>query len=212
MESLINIGGPLDFVLIDWRKHLALSFESLPLTLPPVLQTLLKDATNISDIAEDFKVLFKLMTATVHNYGYDYAVHTVRMNCDNLSIHDARLDIFYRTTGYHCNDAYHTTDSFVIVNLSEVYALNDNNTVAECGLIDTKIGYWLRPLTGDDNDRILDDINEKTSNSYSSEAYYHLEQLLKAPPIWSERRQCYLGRPKGIPFVCKIEPYGPVYN
>jgi hypothetical protein len=214
MESLINISAALDSVQIDWRKHLALSlgFGGLPLTLPPTLQAALENATDLNDIVEDFEVLFKLMTANVHNHGYDYAVKTVYLNCDNLSVHSARLDIFYRTTGYHAGDPYYTTDSFVIVNLREVYRLGDNNTVAGCGLTDTTIGYWLRPLTGDDGDGMLDDINERTSNNYSSEPLYHLEQLLKAPPVWSDRRQCYLGRPKGIPFVCRIEPYGPVYN
>jgi len=225
---LTGIGGPLDSVALDWQKHVKTALNSEPLELPPTLHDALQEADSIDSVADDLCSLFNLMTQSIHNGGYTYewTCHTIRdssLNCECLNV-----AIFYRTNGYHAGDPFYSSDAFVVINCSRVYAMQDNNNVGESGLFDTAIGFWLSPLRDSCDASMLDSLNDRLSIGYSSHPYCELESKLISgywyvPPVgarahfigktyWIESRGYYVCRVAGVPYVCRVDPIAPYYN
>lgn len=209
---LVGVGGPLDSVCLDWYAHLTCAFNGESLELPATLRAALMAADSIDSVAKDLAQLFKLMTRANHNNGYTYKVHTTYIQEHVHTTDSVRLDIFYRTNGYYAGDPFYTSDSFVVVNLLRVYALEDNDNVAECGVLDATLGFWLSPLRDSCDASILDSINDRLSIGYSRYPYGELENYLESAPVWVESRRCYVCRIKGVPYLCKVEPVPPYYG
>lgn len=222
---LTGIGGPLDCVALDWRRHVASAMNSEPLELPPTLYAALQDADSIESVADDLRTLFNLMTQAIHTGGYNYAFHqtSLEFNGSHYSV-----DIFYRTNGYHTGDPFYVSDSFVVIDCHKVYAMQDNDNVAESGLFDTSVGFWLSPLRDSCDASLLDSLNDRLSVGYSSHPYGELESKLiggvwhlgsgeYAPRLipktyWVESRRCYVCRVADAPYVCRVDPIAPYYG
>ena len=225
---ILGMGERLDCLRLDWREHKRRAFNSEPLELPPTLEAKLLAANSIDCVADDLSRLFGLMTAAIRAGGYNYVVETVYAGGDDTDLGSFRLDVFYRTDGYHAGDPFYTSDSFVVVNLYEVYALQDNDNVAECGILDCTLGYWLSPLRDSCDASLLDSLNDKLSAGYSSYPYGELESALISgecitpygdteprlipKAYWSASRQCYVCRVNCAPYLCKVEPVPPYYG
>lgn len=230
IDSVIRgVGGPLDRLSINWQSHLAASLPDGPLTLPGTLADKLAEH-GADDCSDDLCALFKLMTMAVHTGGYDYAYQTLRIGGDDSSLGFTQpVHVFYRTSGlYHTGDPFYSSESFLVVD-DKVYALTDSN-LAECGLLETNLGFWASSLRDTIDVRILDPINDRLSAGYSSYPYGELEDYLESGQdyettfngarvkarrpmaFWVESRQCYVARLRGIPFLCKVEPVAPYYG
>lgn len=206
---LTGIGGPLDCVALDWRCHVAAAMNSEPLELPPTLDAVLLDADSIESVADDLCTLFNLMTQAIHTGGYNYAVHHTSLE---FSGSHYSVDIFYRTNGYHTGDPFYVSDSFVVIDCHKVYAMQDNDNVAESGLFDTSVGFWLSPLRDSCDARLLDSLNDRLSSGYSSSPYSEFERHLESEPVWVDSRRCYICRVKDVPYLCKVELVPPCYG
>lgn len=230
IDSVIQgIGGPLDCLSLDWQSHLAASLPDGPLTLPDILADKLAEH-GADECSDDLCALFKLMTMAVHTGGYTYMYETVRIGGDDSALgFTETIYVFYRVNGYHSGDPFYSSDAFLVID-GAVYALSDNDNLAECGLLETIIGFWVSPLRDNLDSKILDPINDRLSAGYSSYPYGELEDYLdsgedyettfngarvrarRPAAFWIESRQCYVAKLKGIPFLCKVQPVAPYYG
>jgi hypothetical protein len=204
---LDGIGGPLDCVRINPRRHIMAAMNTEPLDLPPMLDAALMDASTIDSVADDLCTLFNLMTRATHNGGYTYAVHSTHLDIGGCGY---SVDIFYRTNGYHTGDPFWVTDSFIVVDLHRVYQLEDNATPGDCGLFETTVGLWVAPARDTGSQPELDWLNDRLSAGYSHYPYGELEANLDSPITYHKGR--YLCRIKGVPYLCTVEPIEPHYG
>lgn len=230
LDSVIRgIGGSLECLSINWQAHLAASLPDGPLTLPDTLADRLAEH-GADKCSGDLCALFKLITMAVHTGGYDYMYETVRLGgADSALGFTQDVHVFYRVNGYHSGDPFYTSGAFLVID-DKVYALSDNDNLAESGLLETTLGFWVAPLRDATDSRLLDPINDRLSAGYSSYPYGELEDYLESgedyettfngamvdrrrpAAFWVESRQCYVAKLKGIPFLCKVEPVAPYYG
>jgi hypothetical protein len=202
---LAGIGGPLDCVRIVPGLHIEAAMNSEPFSLPPLLHDALMAASSIDSVTADLCSLFNLMTRNVHNGGYNYAVHSTYLEEFSMAV-----DIFYRENGYRSGDPFYSSEAFVVIDCYKVYAMEDNDNIAESGLFDTTVGFWVSPVRDNGCQAALDSLNDRLSSGYSSYPCGELEDHIDSPITYHKGR--YLARIKGIPYLCKIEPIEPYYG
>lgn len=194
--------------------------ESLgePLQLPEAIETLLSEHWANSEEAEpNLLHLFKLIT------GADYQ----QVARDNTYNTENDLDAFYVWTVYadvDCPDWCWRRDVFVVVEIgsggdprycayapARIYRLEDA-CLGDSGFLDLTLGWWAEPISDRYDPRLVDHCNDRIGIGYSSHPYYEMADLLYAPPIWSDKRQTYLGRFKGTPYPVALMPQAPYYG
>lgn len=224
---LIGIGGPLDSIALNLSYHIEASLGS-PITLPALLSDAMAEH-GTDKVSGDLCTLFTLMSLNVHTGGYRYAYQALHFGGDDSSLPYVHAYLFYRVNGYHSGDPYYSSDSYIVIG-DNVFALTDNDNVAECGILESTVGFWASPLRPDCDANLLDPINNGISAGYSSYPYGILESYLESGEFyvarvggndfarripkayWIESRQCYVAKLKGIPYLCKIEPVAPFYG
>lgn len=205
------------FCAIDMAHHVAESLGS-PLKLPSSMDdNLSADWAATESNHADLLRLFELMKGCEYKEAY-------RDNtCNNQSdLNNFMVFTVYAPAG--CPDWAWARDTFVVVErgsggdprysaygAAEVYSLDDT-TVAECGFLDLQLSWWLEPIGELYDPSLLDDLNDRLSAGYSSSPFYQLEECAYAPPVWSEQRQGYIVRPKGVPYACRAVPVLPAYG
>jgi len=189
-----------------------------PLKLPSTLADLLAEHWANSEEAEpDLLALFELITGTEYEQVYS----------DNTYNHENDLASFMVFTVYApvgCFDWCWQRDCFIAVEIgsggdqrccaysqAKVYRLDDR-MLGDCSFLDWRLGWWLEPISDRYDRQELDDINDRCSSFYSSAPYHELTKQLHAEPIWSDRHDCYVARPKAVSFLCKVSPVEPCYG
>jgi hypothetical protein len=194
--------------------------ESLgkPLDLPECIETLLGEYWACSEEVEpNLLQLFTLIT------GAEYK-QVARDNTYNV---ESDLDCFYVFTVYadvDCPDWCWRRDVFIVVEMgsggdprysaygpAQIYRLEDN-CLGETGFFDLTLGWWAEPIRDSYDSMLIDRQNERIGIGYSSNPYYEMESLLYAKPIWSERRNAFIGRFKGTPYPVTLTPHAPHYG
>lgn len=216
MPNLLQINKQHpDCCSINLEEHLEQTLGQ-PIKLPPTLGDRLSDDW-ANQCEEDLLALFELITGVQYEQAHR----------DNSYNQDSDLDSFMVWTVYApvgCADWCWQRDLFVVVEIgaggdprycsygpAKVYRLDDV-CLGDCGFLDWRLGWWLEPVAGGYDRDLLDNLNDRCSSSYSSSPYCELEGSLYAPPVWNDRRQCFLARPRGIPYPCKVLPVEPCYG
>lgn len=202
---------------IDTSFHIAQTLGS-PIVLPDAISDLLAEHwANSDDVEPNLLALFALIT------GVEY--HQVCR--DTTYNHETDLDSFFVFTVYapiDCSDWCWQRDCFVVVEVgsggdprycsysaAEVYRLDDT-MLGDCCFLDWRLGWWLQPISDRYYASDLDELNDECSSCYSSSPYYQLAKATYAKPIWSDKHGCYIARPKGVRFPCKVSPVEPCYG
>jgi hypothetical protein len=194
--------------------------ESLgePLKLPGSLQGLLNESWANSEEAEpDLLQLFALMTGSTYK----------QVHRDNTYNHESDLDSFFVWSVYadtNCKDWCWRRDVFIVVEMgsggdprysaygpAQVFRLEDV-CLGDTGFFDLVLGWWSEPIRASYDSAAIDSMNDRIGIGYSSHPYYELENLLYAKPIWSERRNAFIGRFRGTPYPVTLMPEAPHYG
>jgi hypothetical protein len=184
-----------DCVMIDWRKHIAESLGK-PMLLPSCFNS------DSKDYLEDIVKLCELIAGEKN-----MKVYTVHSPYDSNLSSEIQLDIIHSDKG----DPFWERDTFILVNGDNLYSLADD-TVGDSCILDWIVGWWGNPIADKYDAREVDTFNDRIGSGYSSEPYWHMVEMLYNPPIWSERRQAFLGRFKGSRFPVMLTPCGPFYG
>lgn len=202
---------------IDTSFHLAETLGS-PIVLPDAISDLLTEHWANSDAAEpSLLALFALIAGA----DYQQVYRDTSYNSDN-DLDSVFVFTVYAPVG--CSDWCWQRDCFVVVEIGsdgdprycsyspgQVYRLDDT-MLGDCCFLDWHLGWWLEPVSDRYDPSALDSINDRCSSWYSSAPYYELIEATYAEPIWSNRHGCYIARPKGIGFPCKVSPVEPCYG
>jgi len=194
--------------------------ESLgkPLELPECIETLLGEHwANSEEVEPNLLQLFKLIT------GADYK----QVARDNTYNSESDLDSFFVWTVYadvDCPDWCWRSDVFIVVEMgsggdprysaygsAQVFRLEDA-CLGDTGFFDVVLGWWAEPIRASYDSAAIDSMNDRIGIGYSSHPYYELESLLYSKPIWSDRRNAFIGRFKGSPYPSVLTPHAPHYG
>jgi hypothetical protein len=194
--------------------------ESLgkPLDLPEAIETLLGEHwANSEEVEPNLLQLFKLLTGSTYE----------QVARDNTYNHENDLDSFYVFTVYAdigCPDWCWRRDVFVVVEMgaggdpryssygsAQVFRLEDC-CLGDTGFFDLVLGWWAEPIRSTYDSAAIDPMNDRIGIGYSSHPYYQLESLLYASPVWSDKRQAFIGRFKGTPYPVALMPHAPHYG
>ena len=206
-----------EFCALNTEHHLRQSLGE-PLKLPNAMEVLLNEHWANSEEAEpQLLQLFALMTGTTYQ----------QVARDNTYNTENDLDSFYVWTVYadvDCPDWCWRRDVFVVIEIgsggdprycayspARIYRLEDQ-CLGDSGFFDLTLGWWAEPISERYDPRLVDPCNDRIGIGYSSHPYYELEDLLYAPPIWSDKRQTYVGRFKGTPYPVALMPQIPYYG
>jgi len=202
-HTIIFSTNRIDDCAIDRQAHLK---EALgrPLSLPDLLHDAIREADRIDDVADNLISLFTLLRDD-YTQPADWQIFSFSSaNEDNDLTGDISAYVFY--TG---GDVFWSRDCFAVID-ADVYRIND--CLGDTGLVDWTLGYWLRPLDGSAPCKELERLNNRVCRGYSDWPYGELENALYHPPVWSAERGCYVARPHNVPFVCRVDVYGPSYS
>lgn len=194
--------------------------ESLgePLELPDAIQTLLGEHwANSEEVEPNLLQLFKLIT------GAEYK----QVARDNTYNNESDLDSFYVWTIYadvDCPDWCWRRDVFIVVEMgsggdprysaygpAQIFRLEDA-CLGDTGFFDLVLGWWAEPIRESYDSAAIDSMNDRIGIGYSSNPYYEMEDLLYVKPIWSERRNAFIGRFKDSPYPVTLTPHPPHYG
>jgi hypothetical protein len=198
------------------ETHISESLGS-PLTLPPTLTDKLSEQW-ANECEDDLLALFALIGGAT----YEQVARDNTYNVEN------DLSSFYVWTVYapiNCPDWCWHRDAFVVVEIgaggdprycaydrARIYRLDDA-CLGDTGFFDLTLGWWAEPIDSDRYDECdLDSLNDRITTGYASHPYYELRDLLIAEPVWSERRQAFLGRFKDCAFPVRLLPIAPAYG
>jgi hypothetical protein len=205
----------LECCSLSWEQHCAESLGE-PLKLPPSLADRLSEQWAI-ECEEDILALFALMTGTKYKQVWR----------DNTYNSENDLDQFALITVYadtDCSDWCWRRDCFVVIetgaggdprycaySAAQVYRLDDS-CIGDTCFLDWRLGYWITPISDRYDASELDQLNDRCSATYSSWPWGELIEGLESAPVWSDKRGAFVCRPKGVPFVCTVEPVAPYYG
>jgi hypothetical protein len=194
--------------------------ESLgkPLDLPEAIETLLGEHwANSEEVEPNLLQLFKLLTGSTYE----------QVARDNTYNHENDLDSFYVFTVYAdvgCLDWCWRRDVFIVVEMgaggdprysaygpAQVFRLEDS-CLGDTGFLDLTLGWWAEPIRSTYDPKLIDRHNERIGIGYSYDPYYEMESLLYAKPVWSDKRQAFIGRFKGTPYPVALMPHAPHYG
>jgi hypothetical protein len=206
-----------EWCTLSTEHHLRESLGE-PLKLPNAMEALLSEHwANSEEVEPQLLQLFELMTGVAYQ----------QVARDNTYNTENDLDSFYVWTVYadvNCLDWCWHRDVFIVVEVgsggdprycayapARIYRLEDQ-CVGDSGFLDLTLGWWAEPISERYDPRLIDPCNDRIGIGYSSHPYYELEDLLYAPPIWSDKRQAYVGRFKGTPYPVALMPQAPYYG
>lgn len=201
-----------DCCYLDSESHIRESLGE-PLVLPQSIQE--------SEQEEDFLRLFSLMK------GCDYEL-VVRNNTYN---EETDLDQFFVYSVYApvgSSDWVWQRDTFVRVEMGqpgdpryvnynhpEVYDLGDT-MLGDSGFFNWTLSWFAQYLiageVSTESDNHIEDINSRISDGYSCNPTHELRQLCYADPIWVEKFDGYVARPKYRSFPMVFRPEAPIYG
>ena len=179
---------------IDSRLHVRASLGS-PLTLPSYI-----DADNwVSEESENLCRWFSQLASGPYEL----------VTRDNTYNSESQLDSEFIYTIFaptDCSDWIWCNDIFVAIEFHRGGDVRGNyssfqifrvDNIGETGFFDWVTGWYCSKLDGD-VDRELENINERLEIGYSSYPTGQLRDLLRAEPVWSDKRNS---------FVCKLADY-----
>jgi hypothetical protein len=176
---------------LNGDKHIEMSVNSGPLPLPVYLGSAIYDQDkNWQDrLAQWLKIN--------SDECLDYVYHTLTLNGENDLDRDIELTYFVRDGGDQLwQPRYAVVDG-------NAYDLTDNN-IAECGILDTTIGWWVSTL--DDEELPKECQVDKFSQGYSCNPTAELERQLIGEPVYHWGHHCFVGRLKSYPYPVKLWP------
>jgi hypothetical protein len=196
---------------INTKEHIKNSLGN-PIKLPECLEEKISEDWAIN--AEDnLLTLFELMT------GEEYEQKTR----DNTYNWENDLSDFFVFTVYapiNSADYVWADNIFVVVEIgaggdprycsysgAEIYRVN---SLGDSGFFDLTLGWWAENISENAND--LDDFNDKLCSGYSFNPYNEMSKMLFSEPVWSEKRQCFIGRFRNFSHPVKLMPITPYYD
>jgi len=180
-----------DCLTLNRNKHVELSVGPKPIEIPVYLESAIYDQDK--DWQDRLAEWLKINSDDCFNYVY----HTLAINGENDLSGEIEVTYFVRDEGDHC-----WQPCYVVVD-SSVYDLTDSN-IAECGILDATIGWWVSTLDGEplpDECRV-----DRFSQGYSHSPTAELEGCLVGEPVYHWGYNCFIGRLKTYPHPVKLWP------
>lgn len=201
-----------DCCTISTAAHVSESLGN-PIKLPPTLADKLADSW-VCEWEDDLLALFELIMGEQYEQKHRDNTYNGETDLDSHLVYTVWAPV-------GCADWCWAGDTFVSCEVSSAgdprygaYTLTGIyrvDSIADTGFLDFVLGWWLEPISGE-SCPTLDRLNDHLSIGYSSNPTYELGELCVTAPVWSERLQSYVCRPKGLPYACKVSPFAPHYG
>ena len=132
-------------------------------------------------------------------------------NSENDLDHDFSIKVFYPESAA---DYFWAPNCFVLIDDCDLYVCD---SVAESGILEWRIGYYLEPIANAPqsvkkvSEIAVDNLNNRLSAGYSSSPYSELENQLvpESSPVWNDKLQAFVGAFMNVAVPCKIYPCAP---
>lgn len=132
-------------------------------------------------------------------------------NSENDLDHGFSIKIFYPESAA---DYFYCPNVYVLIDNCDLYVCD---SVAESGILEWRIGYYLEPIANAPqsvkkvSEIAVDNLNNRLSAGYSSSSYFELVSQLvpDSYPVWSDRLQAFVGAFMNVAVPCKIYPCAP---
>jgi hypothetical protein len=180
-----------DQLTLNRDKHIELSVNSKPMEIPAYLESAIYDEDKgwQEKLAEWLKINSDECS--------DYVYYTLTINGENDLNGEIDLTYFVHNEG----DQY-WQPCYVVVDGS-VYDLTDSN-IAECGILDTTIGWRVSTLDGK---QLPEECQvDRFFQGYSSNPTAELEGYLIGKPVYHWGYNCFVGRLKSYPYPVSLWP------
>lgn len=208
--------------MLSTREHIRATLGE-PMRLPPSIQYSSEESEFSTDSEADLVSLFSLIKGSQ----YEQVART------NTCNYESDLDEFFVYTVYApagASDWLWQRDCFVTVEVggrgdpryvsyeaAQVYDLGDNQ-LAETGFLSHTLSWYARYLPHreiDENSKeanFIEKTNYELDSSCSSNPTSRLGELCYGDPIWVEKYQGFVARPKGSRFPMIFDPQPPIYG